>query len=226
MKSRTHILLAFAIALVFASTVEAGIVRVNWEGRVTGLHFTPPPSVSIGDTISGSFTYDSSDPGSFFTADTRLYDMAGASYTIDLPGLPTEHGSGLQASIRNNAIAGLTVLDDITFFGIPQNVGDYGFTFAFRDFDATTLSDLSLPEASVFDPPFFANQEFQQLTISERSGPTTINGNVINAVLTSVSATDLSVAPVPEPASLATFALLGVVGVIGAHRKRRRQNAA
>lgn len=196
------------------------LITYDFEGTITTLSgpaFDLPGPIGIGQTLTGSFSYESSTPpgrdvdpmhGNYFGA-IRNLSFATSSYTGT--GLFPSGAPGVGIIVVNNDVGGDQVLVSAFATG-PPIAGNAlsGFSLNFQDPSGLALESKALetlPLLSVFPSKSF--------TISFLNIPQ--SSSVIGEVT--------SVTPVPVPAAAVLFPTgLGLLAVV-LHRLRRRESS-
>jgi hypothetical protein len=206
-------LLASVLAtLVFPAISHAGLITVEFSGTIDQqIGFSP---ALIGQTITGTYTFESSTPETY--PDTGFYGGAVSQITADFGGNTfVVNGTGDLIVANDSPIAGGGDYYSVglapgtgTFNGDPTELGAALFAL---DPSGTLLSGSTLTTLPAI-PPGTANGAFQLLSGTQPA---------VGATLTSVRVASGGAA-VPEPVSTA---LLAVGGFIVGSAVRRREAA-
>jgi len=142
-------------------TANAAIVYVDWSGIVSDSHWSVAGTIDIGDTITGSFSYDDATPPSpesfFYTSYYETYHDS--SFSVNgLSGTT----SGNRITVSNDTASG-DQFASLATLGTEAYSGDliggqpvHAIDVRFGDSAGTALMDTSLPselDSSDFDLP-------------------------------------------------------------------------
>lgn len=205
-----NFLAAGAVAVVSATATLAASVTVNWTGEVTDPGRAS--GVSIGDAITGSFSYDSTSPEELGLPTFSFFDT-GHDSSFVLGGFAGTFGNQrigvfLDVSGQHQFDSRApNVISDQTYSG--STIGGSAPTQLFvvlRDASATALTGTALPDS--LDP---ADWDFPSPAASRIDGPS------LKFVVTGFTTENLSAIPLPATLPM----MLAVVGGIGLARRRR-----
>ena len=226
----------FAALASFSGLAVAAPVTFNFTAQITQVHVSLLADVSVGDTLSGSMTYELLTPDSVASPSIGGYSGAISSLSY-AGGAISGNGSG-SIGIGNNQPLGdlFTGVGASSFSGVSAS-GNMDFRMELRDSDATALSDDSLPTSA----GFFGGGNFAgisdgamiQLFLSDGafsgvSAEALIDPSAAFGLLTGVEAliltltTDTETGQVSEPAILLLFGF-GVAGIALVNRRARRR---
>jgi hypothetical protein len=191
--------------LALAAPAGAVTVFVNWTGTVTAA----PVGINVGDTITGSYSYDTTAPILETTSTTGVFGTYHDSLFMV---------SGLSGTFSNNLIrvfndsSGRDQIDSSCSPGggtcVPSYLGDVlpgtpiQLFVPFIDSDGSVFSDTSLPAS--LDPSDFENIFGGRIDL--------IGADPVRFSVDSFTA-------VPEPSTLSLSAL-GLLGLTAARRRR------
>jgi len=206
-----------AAVLLAASTTgaQAAVVTWNFSGEVT-LDTNSP--FSLGDTVTGSFSYESLTPISSGTATTAVYAGAVRGFSID--GLASLSSS--DAGVTTNFIeiwdgnpgTGSVQIDrfwsQLRDTSAPQNWFELNMQRGVNGSNPTCIGSLSLPDSPYAPLSCFNNATvtYDYITAAGTAG----------SIKLRLTIGDFPT--VPEPGVLALLGL-GLVGVALGHRRKR-----
>lgn len=221
----------------FAVPASAAPITFNFTAQITQVHASLLGDATVGDILSGSFTYESLTPDSVASPSVGGYTGAITSFSYS-GGAIAGNGAG-SIGIGNNQPAGdiFTALDASSFSGVSAS-GSMDFRLELRDNDATALANDSLPGSA----GFFGGGNFSgvsdsamiQLTLSDGafsgvSAEALIDPSAAFGLITGIDALILTLTThggsgqVSEPAILALFGF-GAAGMVLVNRRMRRRN--
>lgn len=225
---------AVAALLSFSGTAIAAPVTFNFTAQITQVHVSLLADVTVGDTLSGSLTYELLTPDSVASPSVGGYSSAITSFTY-AGGAISGNGAG-SIGIGNNLPAGdlFTGVGASSFSGVSAS-GSMDFRMSLQDQDATAFSDDSLPTSD----GFFGGGNFAgisdgamiQLFLSDGafsgvSAEALIDPAAAFGLITGVEALILTLTTetgqVSEPAILVLFGF-GVAGIALVNRRSRRR---
>ncbi len=208
-----------AILLVFSHSATAAIIKVDYDATVDviGTDLIADTTVQIGDSVAGSFSYDTTSLGSGISFSISI---AGVTLSSSNPTIFVQNNQ--QNGIATNPADGLIVLGVIDSGALALNSYDADYIqFGLREensvlqlWDDTNLPDLSdwgLVTTTIINNPSWHFVSFD----------TPDNTGTLGEVRWSVDSFSVT-QQVPEPVSLSLFAL----GMAGLGFTRRRKLAA
>ena len=230
---RIGAVLAAAVAslTLFGSTSFASTVTFNYDAVVTlidqsgDLSLLPNAGAGlvVGQTIHGSFTYDTASPSQSFFVNTL--DYSSAALTIVLPAATISGGGPIRVSNDSSGQDRIDIFGPSTTNNVAGTGGMHQIGTASQlnlvDSTSSVFNSLALPTVlnlSNFDFKNLSVQEFD-ISLDSSGDPAFLVG--INDILFEV--TSLSpVSETPLPAALPLFATgLGAMGLLGWRRKRK-----
>jgi len=217
--SRTLFATCLALSLIgFANSAQAALLTGNYSGTVTFVPTELSSEFSVGDTISGTYTFESTTAArAGSTMNFAAFDaLTSASYTVGSYTATSAAAPEIQVDdvmnadrygIVSRASEGLTGAD----------VNGYSLSFAsFRLDDSTgTAINNALILPTMLDFNDFDSSGFFITFGSVQNGFYTVSGELDSFEITDPSA-------VPEPSTL-ILASLGGVGLIAFGIRRRKQ---
>lgn len=214
--NRTILLTTLFVVIVAVSTTQATLIEIAITAEVTDVYdpedFHLEGNVKIGDTITGSYKYDSDATDTNPSSSGGLYE-----FTQSPCGIFLEAGGLFFKTDPSDTYFLVSIGDDTppNAFRDTFNITSYSnlslsndvpvgnISWQLIDYSATAFINDSLPLL----PPVLENWDFNDLFIEGgmRSGDFMIHGEVTSAVL------------IPEPASI-IFIGLGCLGIFKAKK--------
>ena len=213
MRSVRSFVLLTAIALV-PSTAQAAPMTFSFSVRVTelvGSASTLLPTLAVGDTITGEFTFDSSTPdavpanplfGSYVSTPPTVLPF---STFVDVEG-ERFSWSGSRVAVTNTPAFDVYIIENAGVPSLPLGLTSASFIGQLNGGNPFTSDALPLTPPD----PTLANTAPFSLWLGPNTGPDRIRG-----VVTEITA---GVAQAPEPATLVLFGS----GLFALARRRRR----
>jgi len=221
-----------------AGPAVAAPVTFNFTAQITQVHVSLLADATVGDILSGSFTYEMLTPDS--VADPAIGGYSGAITSFSYTGGAISGSGTGSIGIGNNQPLGdlFTAVGGSTFSGVSAS-GAMDFRMELRDTDATALSGDVLPSSA----SFFGGGNFSgvsdsamiQLFLSDGafsgvSAEALIDPSAAFGLLTGIDAliltltTDTGNGQVSEPAILVMFGF-GVAGMLLVNRRVSRRRS-
>jgi hypothetical protein len=221
MRRQSNWLLAIVGLLTFLGTpeVRAAPVQFTFTGSVTDIPVNDTSLVvSPGDSIIGSYTFESTTPDGAASATEGSYTApSGAPYglSVTIGGNPFSTQDFLNIGIANFGLLG----DVYTVLGCSPDVGctDLELEIALRDIDGTAFSSDALP----LTPPLLSLFEIRTFHVFALLGGNELQ---IEGTIDALTCPTCVPTPIPEPGTLGLMvAGLVLVGLYQGHRTTMRR---
>ena len=208
--------MSFLTFMAFCSEGRAAIVTFNFSGQISEVltfNSLMPPAITVGDTFTGSFSYDTAAvanaPG-FFT-NQAVYstgDNASISATIDSEVISSGSNDGLNYVRVWNGSSGIDFLGVVngSDFGTYQRYTE----IQLQDSQQSAFSSLALPTGLALGDFEYALFELKLYDTATRQS-SIARGRI----------TELVGTPTPEPTTLILWSLGALGCAVSAYRRRR-----
>lgn len=217
--------LTIILAIAFVSPAGAAIVTHSFTGHVSTIQtggdgFSFDGTVSVGTSVSGSFSYDTAtspsafdsfrtdyfpSPSSVFLSEIGSYSFT-SSYRVRVANDLPQSGTVDAFTLEKNG--------DATFTNGTDTVTDLLWSMNLFDPTGTAFSSKDLPLA--LPPVSDFRDHFINLQVPRNSPQNPDTSTIV------IQIDLLDSPPIPEPATLAIWSLLGGIGLVVGHRRRRK----
>lgn len=198
------------LGLVPLQESRAALITYSFEGNVTGLSGSGPHPFTVGQSMSGSFTYDTS------TVNVSLDPISG-QYNGAVTQLSLSFGSYSVTGGPGDIQVGNTSLGDVFSMGSPttglplNGSHPFAFTLSLQDFSGLALDSTALgplPPSSAFGTKWFTLRFTDDAPYPQVPSTSMVAGNIS------------SVTPVPLPSGTVLFST-GLSLCLSAFRRLR-----
>ena len=186
------------VSLLSVYQAQAMVLTYTFEGNVAVLDGQAPSPFNIGQTLSGSISYDTSTPASSMGPMNAAYNDAITLLNVALGSYSLSGSGGTINIVNNNDLLGDNISLQVPVTGASLNgIHPVTFSAGLQDFTGLAIDGTNLGPLPVFSA--FSPSTFFLTFALEESGPAIPQTLMVSGPITSVT-------PVPIPAAAVLFA--------------------